>query len=79
MDESHQDSNMHCATCMPEEESQILRNDNLQSVPTPERRPNANNVNASDVLRFASASSGNGVFIRLNSSEGATKSPTHIV
>lgn len=64
---------MQRATRMLEEASRILRNDNLQAAPPPERRPNANNVNASDVLRSArsmiSASSGKRVFRRLNSSE----------
>ena len=75
MDESHQDRklNMQGAAHILEEASRILRNDNLQAAPPPERRPNANNVNASDVLQSArsmiSASLGNGVFRRLNSSE----------
>ena len=73
MGESHQDSNVQRAARMLEEASRILRNDNLQAAPPPERRLNVNNVNASDVLRSArsmiSASSGNGVFRRLNSSE----------
>ena len=52
MDESHQDRklNMQGAARMLEEASQILQNDNLQAASPPERTPNANNVNASDVL-----------------------------
>ena len=79
MDESHQDSNVQRAARMLEEASRILLNDNLQAAPQPERRPNANNVNAFDVLRSARsmirASSGNGVFRRLNSSERVRSLP----
>ena len=79
MDESHQDSNVQRAAHMLEEASPILRNDNLQAAPPPERRPNANNVNASDVLRSArsmiSASASNGVFRRLNSSQRVRSLP----
>ena len=58
---------------MLEEASRILRNDSSQAALPPETEPNANNVNASDVFRSArsmlNASSRNGVFRRLNSSE----------
>ena len=73
MDESHQDSDVQRAASMHEEASWILQNGNLQAAPPPEWRLNANNVNTSDVLRSArsmiSASSGDGVFRRLSSSE----------
>ena len=72
-------SKVERAARMLEDASRILRetlrNDSLQVASPPETstRPNANNVNVSDVLRSArsmiSASSSNGVYRRLNSSE----------
>ena len=64
---------MQRAARMLEEASRILRNDSSQAALPPETEPNANNANASNVFRSArsmlNASSSNGVFRRLNSSE----------